>query len=149
MLDWIARHVDQASEVEIWLPPYEQPETWLADIKVTTKSAVRAPMGRVVDVANIGGMQVGQGEFSARIQDDICPWNEGVWKFAANDGRLEIARGEEADCKLTIQGLSALMFGTHHVDEYLIRGWGDPSDKIQAVMQRMFPPKQPYLHEYF
>lgn len=149
LLEWIARHMDQASSVEIWLPPYEQPETWLADIMVTTKSAIRAPMGRVVDVANIGGMEVGQGEFTVRIQDEICPWNEDVWNFTVQDGRLVISRGQKADQELTIQGLSALIFGTHRVDEFSIRGWGNPSKEIQKQMQNMFPLKQPYLHEYF
>ena len=34
LLEWIARHVDQADRVELWLAPYERPETWLADMQV-------------------------------------------------------------------------------------------------------------------
>ena len=50
LLQWIARHTDQASQAEIWLAPFEQPETWLSDVQVTTESQTRAPMGRVLDV---------------------------------------------------------------------------------------------------
>jgi GNAT superfamily N-acetyltransferase len=32
LLDWIARHINQAERAELWLPPYEHPETWLADM---------------------------------------------------------------------------------------------------------------------
>src|SRR4030042_7104343 len=34
LLNWIARHVDQAERVELWLPEDEYPETWLTDTQV-------------------------------------------------------------------------------------------------------------------
>ena len=149
LLQWIARHVDQASEIEIWLPPFERPETWLADIRVTTESQVRAPMGRVVDVAGLGGMHTGPGSFSARISDPICPWNEGVWGFETVDRRLQVSPAEQADCDLTIQALAALIYGTHDPDDFSIRGWGNPSPDSLATMRSMFSPQVPFLHEYF
>jgi predicted acetyltransferase len=149
LLQWLARHVDQASEIEIWLTPYEQPETWLADMQVNTESAVRAPMCRVVDVRGLGGMQTGPGRFSARIHDPLCPWNEGVWRFETADGTLQVSRGEEADCELQIQGLSALLYGTHDPADFRFRGWGDPATPVQATMRAIFPPQTPYLHERF
>ena len=45
LLAWIARHVDQAETVEIWLPPYETPETWLADINLKTERPWIPAMG--------------------------------------------------------------------------------------------------------
>ena len=38
-LNWIARHIDQANEVEIWLPAYEQPNTWLTDLQLEYEAA--------------------------------------------------------------------------------------------------------------
>jgi predicted acetyltransferase len=149
LLQWIAHHVDQASEVEIWLPPFERPETWLADIQVTTESQVRAPMGRVVDVTGIGGMHTGPGSFLARISDPICPWNEGVWEFETVDGVLQVGPAERADCDLTIQAVAALIYGTHDPDDFAIRGWGNPSLDTLGTMRGMFAPQVPYLHEYF
>jgi hypothetical protein len=49
LLDWIARHIDQADRAELWLPPYEHPETWLADMQVRIESQERAPMSRILD----------------------------------------------------------------------------------------------------
>lgn len=151
LLQWIARHVDQAGEVQIWLPPFEQPETWLADIQVTTESQVRAPMGRIVDVANISGMQTGPGRFSARVSDPLCPWNEGIWQFETVDGMLQVcpADTEQADCDLTIQALAALIYGTHDPDDFSIRGWGNASPELQTTLRIIFPPLVPHLHEYF
>jgi predicted acetyltransferase len=154
LLQWIARHVDQASEVTVWLPPFEQPETWLADMRLSSESMVRAPMGRVVDVARLGGMEAGPGRFSARIRDALCPWNEGssdarAWQFETVEGRLEVSVASEADCELTIQALAALIYGTHDPGDFSFRGWGNPSPAVQATMRSMFPPRVPYLHEYF
>lgn len=150
LLQWIARHVDQARDVEIWLPPFERPETWLSDLKVKTELLVDdIPMGRVVDAAKIGGMQVGPGCFTARISDPLCPWNEGIWQFESMDGRLKVSHAKEADCELKIQALSALVYGTNDPGDFEIRGWGNPSLQVQAVMKSMFSPMLPYVGEIF
>ncbi|MBN1659266.1 MAG: GNAT family N-acetyltransferase [Anaerolineae bacterium] len=149
LLQWIAQHVDQASEAEIWLPPFEQPETWLADMAVRTESQVRAPMGRVVDVAAIGGMRTGPGAFAARVSDPLCPWNEAMWQFETEEGVLRVSHPAKAECDLTVHGLTALVYGTHDPGDFLFRGWGNPSTETQAAMRAIFPPMTPYLHEYF
>lgn len=149
LLAWIARHTDQANRVELMLPPYELPETWFADLNVTPERIFRAAMGRVVDVANIGGMQTGPGRFAARLSDPLCPWNEGVWRFEMLDGQLLVSETDQADCDLTIQALTALVYGTHSPADFFFRGWGNPAPQVQEIMQTMFPPMLPYLHEDF
>ena len=149
LLNWIARHIDQADRAEIWLPADEHPETWLADIQIKIESQVRAPMSRVLNVAEIGGMETGRGSFSAHITDPICPFNAGKWKFESIEGRLQVSRADEADCELTIQGLTALVFGTHDPQDFPLRSWGNPTPEIQAQMRAMFPPQIPFLHENF
>jgi predicted acetyltransferase len=149
LLDWVARHIDQADRTEIWLPPYEHPETWLADIQVKIESQVRAPMSRVLNVAEIGGMETGEGSFSVSIIDSICPFNEGKWKLESIEGRLKVSKSNHADCELTIQGITALVFGTHDPHDFWLRGWGNPTSEIQSVMRTMFQPRLPFLHEYF
>ena len=106
-------------------------------------------MGRVLNLPEISGMQVGDGNFSAKITDPMCPWNEGVWTFESVDGKLEVTEGKNADCELNIQGLSALVYGTIDPTSFSIRGWGDPSLKAQAVMREMFRLETPYLLQYF
>jgi len=149
LLAWLARHIDQAGKVELWLPSYEQPNTWLADIRPKLEPVFVAPMGRVLDVSAIGGMETGPGSFTAQISDPHCPWNNGIWKFEGESGILEVVPARIALCNLTIQGLSALVYGVSDPADYLVRGWGDPSLELQVVMRTMFPPKLPYLHEYY
>jgi len=150
LLEWLARHVDQAKMVEITLPAFELPETWLADLEIRSETiAMPPPMGRVLDVAKIGGMTTGAGHFSARVVDPLCPWNEGNWRFETVDGVLQVETAQQADCELSIQALSALVYGAHDPGDFSCRGWGNPSPELQAVLRTMFPPRLPYLHEMF
>jgi predicted acetyltransferase len=149
MLNWIARHVDQADRAELWLAADETPETWLSDLQVKVESPIRAAMSRVLDVEKIGGMGAGAGNFSARVIDPLCPWNEGFWRFEARDGKLHVSQTSSADCEMTIQGLSALIAGTHDLQDFPLRGWGNPTPDLQAIQRKMFPRTSPFLHENF
>jgi hypothetical protein len=149
MLNWIARHIDQAERAELWLPADEYPETWLADFQVKIESVIRAAMCRVLDVEKIGGMNVGEGNFSARIIDPLCPWNEGVWCFESNQGKLQVSKTSKADCELTIPGLTTLIAGVHDPQDIPLRSWGDVDASIQAVQHGIFPGMNPFLHENF
>jgi len=149
LLGWLARHIDQAETVELWLPTYEQPNTWFPDLDLKLEPVFVAPMGRVLDIAGLGGMQVGPGSLHLRIRDPFCHWNEGIWKLSEQAGVLDITPSREAQCELTIQGLSALVYGVTDPADFDIRGWGNPSHSVQAVMRSMFPLRLPYLHEYY
>lgn len=152
LLQWIARHVDQASEAELWMPPYELPETWLADMRVESQPSTFTPMGRVVDLAGLSqrGVQTGPGAFVAAVTDAVCPWNAGVWRFETVGGELVVApETGEADCTLTSQGVAALVYGAHDPADFAFRGWGDPSPEAVAALGAVFPRRLPYLHEMF
>lgn len=149
LLEWIGRHTDQAVTAEIWLPPAETPETWLSDLRLKREAPPRAPMGRVLDVEGLAGMPAGLGQFSARVSDSLCPWNEGIWRFESVGGTLQVSRAQKAECDLTVNGLSALVYGTHALSDYALRGWGNPPPELQARMRAMFASTQPHLHEYF
>ncbi len=149
LLEWLARHADQVREIEIKLPAHELPETWFSDM--TIKSASHdwvTPMGRVINVGQMGGMLVGSGHFNARIVDELAPWNNSIFNFQSSGGQLRvIATRTLADFTLTIQGLSALAYGTHDPGDFAYRGWGDPNPDQQMLLRGMFPRRLPYMHE--
>jgi len=149
MLNWIARHVDQADRVELWVPADEYPETWLADLQLKVESAIRASMSRVLNIEKISGMNVGEGRFAAQVTDPICPWNEGMWQFESSGGKLQVSKTSKAECQLTIQGLTALIAGMHDPQDFPLRGWGDPDPALQSIQREMFPRMNPFLHENF
>ncbi|MBN2044574.1 MAG: GNAT family N-acetyltransferase [Anaerolineales bacterium] len=148
-LQWIAHHIDQASEVCMVLPPYEQPQTWLSDLEVNLGSRRIGPMGRVLDIDNLNGLPVGDGQFSVQINDPTCPWNEGAWQFTSQAGKLSVTRAGKAACTLSIQGISSLVFGNIPPEDYQYRGWGDVPVEVQKQMTSLFPAATPHLHEYF
>lgn len=153
LLQWIARHTDQAGQAEILLPPAERPETWWPDLRMTVEFTGGGPMARVVDVAALGGMPVGGDTVApavtAHITDPLCPWNTGAWRFEAADGQLVVRRAGDAECDLAIQGLTGLVFGTHDPADFAVRGWGQLPAGTQAAMRTLFPPLLPYMHESF
>ncbi len=149
LLAWIARHADQASKIELSLPPFEHAETWLDDLKVSAQPVALSPMGRVLDVARLSGMHTGPGRFAARISDPICPWNEGVWQFETVDGILQVSQASVAECELNIQAIAALVYGTQDAGDFAVRSWGAPSPQVQETMRAMFAAMTPYLHENF
>jgi hypothetical protein len=120
---------------------------WVADIQVRIEFAIRASMCRVVDVEKINGMNVGEGSFTAQIIDPLCPWNEGMRKFDSTEGKLEVRKTSKAECQLTIQGLTALIAGTHDPQDFPLRGWGNPESALQSHMRTRFPKASPFLHE--
>lgn len=149
LLHWMARHIDQAKEIEVWLPPDERPETWLSDLNLSTRQLYIPPMGRILNLADLEGIEVGPGRFQVQIKDPVCPWQEGMWDFQSQDGKLAVQPSSRADFALTIQGLSALLYGTHAVEDFPYRTWGDPSPEMMKTLKRMFPVQVPYLHEFF
>jgi len=149
LLQWIARHIDQAERAEIWLSDDEYPETWLTDLQVKLESTIRPGMNRVLDIEKMGGMKVGNSSFSARIVDPLCPWNEGGWRFESAEGKLAVSRTEKVDCELTIQGLSALVNGIYDPQDIPLRNWGNPDARVQAILCEMFPRMSPFMHEMF
>lgn len=156
MLDWLARHIDQVATIKLTLPPAVYLETWLEDLglDIESPSVYRfspSPMGRVVSVEGLNGLPVGAGQFTARILDEQCPWNDAAWAFTAQEGRLAVSPtpAGSADCQLSIQALSALVYGVGKPADFEWRGWGDPPPDVQATLRTMFPPCAPFFHERF
>jgi hypothetical protein len=148
LLEWLARHADQVKVVDLRLAPFERPETWMPDLYSTLRG-LYSPMGRVIDLAALAGMQVGDGDIPVRVEDALCPWNASSFRLAGVDGRLRIEPAGEAAATLAIQAVAALVYGTHDPGDFAARGWGDLSPEAEATLRAMFPPRLPFLHEEF
>ena len=154
LLDWVGRHTDQVKEAIIELRPDEYPETWYRDLEATLTCGIDhawpAPMGRVVDIGNLGGIAAGDGEVTVEVRDPLCPWNDGVFTFRGEGGTLSVTpTGAHPVAELTIQAVSALVFTGHDPADFRYRGWGDPDAGTQAALRAIFPPAVPDIHEKF
>jgi predicted acetyltransferase len=157
LLRYLAQHIDQVRSISILNHPADLIETWYPDLEVEMKTqAIRLdtftyPMARVFNVNLIGGMAVGRGQFTAQIEDKLCPWNNGTFTFASVDGVLEVkpVSSTRADCTLTINALTSLCYGLHDPSDFYPRGWGNPDVDTQTIMRSMFSRQIPFLHEDF
>lgn len=154
LLAWIGRHVDQVSEAVIELGPEEYPELWYRDLVAQSstvyKDAWPAPMGRVISVTGISGIDAGaEADIAFTLVDDQCPWNNGVWTLWGEGGVLSVREGGDPACHLTIQGLSALVWSGMDPATFPFRSWGDPDPAAQVTLQSLFPKIFPVLHEKF
>jgi predicted acetyltransferase len=154
LLDWIGRHTDQVAEAIIAVRPDDYPETWFRDTNAVVRSDVEhawpAPMARVVDVAKLGGVGAGEGEVTLAVHDALCPWNDGAFTFRAERGTLAVEASDTVDApRITIQGLSALVFSGHDPADFAFRGWGEPDKATVDALRRLFPRAIPDIHEEF
>ena len=131
------------------LPAFELPETWLSDLNPRVETFYTAPMGRVIDIERLEGIDVGPGALSIELTDPLCPWQEGCWRLVADEGILRVSRGTAADCRMDVRALGALVYGTHDPEDFNSRGWAELSPDHVIALRALFPRKAPYLHSYF
>lgn len=151
LLQYLAKHVDQFKEIELEIKPDELIECWFVDsgASVKTKSFAASPMGRIVSVEDLSGMNVGIGDFSAKINDKNCDWNNNAYSFSSDDGVLNVTPTKNYECNLSIQGLSALIYGGYDPYDFYFREWSDASSDVLLRMKKLFPEVLPYIHSGF
>lgn len=149
---FIAQHMNQIAEVSLPLVAHTTPECWIQDfgLKISTREWVASPMGRVMIVEELSSMKVGNGRFKAKIIDEQCEWNNGKFVFQSLNGLLSVEKTrEEEDCVMTIQGLSAIIYGGHELEDLVIKGLIIANKDTLKVIERLFPQAYPHLHEDF
>jgi predicted acetyltransferase len=149
LLNWIARHIDQVAKVILTFRPDQTGENFYTDIRPAYQGVFVPPMGRVVTLPSLNGLPCGEGAITVQVMDQNCDWNNGTWQLSGEDGQLQITRSDVPECELSIQGLSALVYGSPDPEEFTLRGWGNPDAKQQAMLQILFPRALPYLHTIY
>lgn len=149
LLNWIARHIDQATQVELTLNPAIYGENLFTGIRPQFEGLFVAPMARVVCLEALQGIPCGRGGIKIEITDSDCGWNKGVWEFSSDEGQLNLRKSQKADCTLTIEGLTGLIYGVYSPDEIVSRNWRKIDWEKQRRLIEMFPPAVPYLHETY
>ena len=84
-------------------------------------------MIRIVDVERALSQRPYAGHrpvsFTMRIEDGAAPWNEGIWKVQAAEGRMEAhLTGDEADIELSVNFLAPLFTGLVRADTAAVTG---------------------------
>ncbi|MHA1197898.1 MAG: sterol carrier protein domain-containing protein [Candidatus Heimdallarchaeaceae archaeon] len=155
LLQYIAIHADQVKEIQITIKPDEYPETWINDTfwgengKIISRPWVPSCMGRIIQVEKMSGLKVGDGNISVKISDDSCEWNNKCFNLVSNSGVLEVTEADQFECELTIQGLSAIIYGCYNLDDFEFKGWGQMTADAKLKIEKLFPKKSPFLYADF
>ena len=155
LLKWFASHSDQIKEVHLPIRPDEFPETWVYDTlwgakgKIKSRDWVPSPMGRVVIIEQMSGLKVGSGKISIKIKDEYCKWNNRSFLFESKNGILQVEKSNDYECELSIQGLSAIVYGCYNLEDFQYKEWGILSQDVKSKINQLFPPAYPYLHADF
>jgi predicted acetyltransferase len=101
-------------------------------------------MGRVIDaVGALTDLPASQtGTLVISVTDDQCVWNNGQFRLIAENGRLSAAPTDQSGIlHLTVQALSALVYGALSVDELVHRGWLSGAIGQQMDLLRVWFPE--------
>ena len=110
-------------------------------------------MVRVVDV--IEGVRdlpaSGEDFLTVEIKDELCDWNNGIFFIRSEDNRLHATKSSgKPIVKLSINALTALVYGTQPLEELEFQGEVVISESwARHVLQRWFPVLPLYNNVYF
>lgn len=150
LLEFLGRHRDQVSNIEMVVQHHEHPELWLSDLKVSraNRKWVPSPMGRIVDMEQLNGVPAGKGRIEVQVVDEHAPWNNGRFVIES-DGELNVEKGGNGNLKLSINALSALLFGQANPLDFDLKGWGKVSPIESKQILKLFPPLPAFVDKYF
>ncbi|RSM70296.1 GNAT family N-acetyltransferase [Kibdelosporangium aridum] len=151
LLQFYSRHVDHVAEVEVTVAPDEFPELWSTDLAVHVEARVSfptggAPMGRVLSVEALQGMQVGAGRVGIEIVDD--EFIAGKYMLDGTSGQLEVTSGDPT-VTLTAAGFSGLVYGALSPEDIAVRGFGSVPAEAIPELAKLFPRNVPYFFSEF
>ena len=154
LLHWIAKHTDQFDKVRMEIKPYELPELWQQDFGIQYHSGewVMEAMARVLSVKGLEGMKVGKGEIVVQVDDPLLEQNNGTFRLFEDEGILkveEINHTGGAEIILSIQGLTALVYGCYEMEEIEEKKWGKIPRNMYTQLRDFFSKQLPYVYESF
>jgi predicted acetyltransferase len=155
LFSFIARHRDQIPYVGLNLPLNSNFQPWFGDVPPTLKVSIsRNPyMVRVIDL--VGAVKhlpaAVAGKLTLAVSDHYCDWNEGVYQIYAQDGSLRCDRlingniSDMVDVSASIEGISALVYGTLPLAELEHREWLKVNNPgVRNLLETWFTPMTLY-----
>jgi len=117
--------------------------------------------GRIVDVAaafaRLSAAQEGENKGASSVtvdvRDEHAPWNNGVWRIAAEGGNMvceKETRAAEGDVTLSIAALSQAFWGTPSLADLRRAGLVEVQNEAGfAVLLRLLPPAPVFTLDHF
>lgn len=152
LLNFIYLHADQIINASIPINPMtDDYYHWVQDRNVPTIRARRSYMARVIDVEQaIEGIETPvEGEVCLHVLDKHCDWNHRGFRIYQDDSKLHVERAEHIECEtfVSVEGITALLYGTAHIDTIACFGWIDGPDL--PLLSQWFPKTDMWMTEDF
>lgn len=150
LFSYFARHADQMSTITFYVPFGASFEQWFPDAPWDIR-LWETWMVRVVDVERAlqGLPATPSASIVVEVSDDFCDWNNGTYKLKAEGGGIQVKRGGTSPrARFSIEGLSALVYGTLPLEELEHKGWASVEGaEDRQLLQKWFP-TQPFFSAY-
>ncbi|MEM7132945.1 MAG: GNAT family N-acetyltransferase [Chloroflexota bacterium] len=158
LLAFVALHSAGMPNVQTHVSPSVNFHSWLSDSSKSyeVKMSHIPLMVRVMDVVQVlSGVQVtsvGSGQqFKFSVEDGSCPWVGGTFALTELGGVLAAQRIEGKATHgiiptMTIEGITALVYGTLPVREIVYRGWIREANEEQTILLEGWFPAQPLFN---
>ncbi|MCE7791657.1 GNAT family N-acetyltransferase [Salipaludibacillus sp. CUR1] len=172
--NFISNHDSMADSISIKTAAHGRLPFLLEDPKIKREVSSYF-MARIVDVKEfLTSFPFENGEAGPpvilHVEDKTCKWNEGTYiiKPAGDDGRNQVdfyplqPENEEngktgATCqhppkkglKLSVQSLTAVLFGTQSVQTLIEEEWIAGDEKSAELLARRIPRQKPFIYDFF
>jgi predicted acetyltransferase len=124
-----------------------------------TKTEIKQHMVSMVRIVNVERVfeeikvpSVDFGNINIEVIDPMCEWNNGILKLYEDNGKLHsnFYPDETVDAKISIEGLSALLYGTLSIDEIEYFGWiKNITEEERDILGLWLPRREYCCTEFF
>jgi len=142
--------------VKLLLPIYPETSeiyTWLDDFFIAEIKSQNVWMARVIDVKKtLKDMPTdAEEEISFKITDPLIKENNAVFQISGSKKKITVKEVKDNTLlELTIEGLTALVYGMLSAEEVKSFGWmKGASEATNKILDNFFPRKIGYLNEGF
>ncbi|MHA1912594.1 MAG: GNAT family N-acetyltransferase [Candidatus Kariarchaeaceae archaeon] len=152
LFQFIYTHTDQTKKVSMPINPNEgNYYSWIENYAKPKVDLHMVNMGRIIDAAKcLEGMKVKrEGKVSLKIIDPICEWNNKTIEIVSKEGKLTVEGTKEEEIEMTIEGLTALVYGVMPIEEIEYCSWMKGGEEAKKKLGEWFPRKDPWMVEDF
>ena len=150
LFQFFASHRDQIHSLKMPLPLGTNVHQWLRDAGKLQSSMTEPWMVRVIDIVEVlNGLPIECEPFTFMLSDPHCIWNEGVFGVSSNNrGQTSVKRYGNGDFqdlaidfRATIEGMSALIYGTYAIAEIVQKQWiSEINPSTHELLEKWFTP---------
>lgn len=150
-------HRDQRKFVAASFPVNEIVTDYLHSPRMNMRTLRPNSMLRIIDLITVLetiDYPVESFSFVIRVRDEQCSWNNGLFKFASNDGKVNVKKDDsmkesEVDLTINIIKLAQLLVGFRTINELAETKAITVKEDKKEKLQELFPKTNNFFRDFF